>query len=109
MTAALILFIVFLMIFHNTDFGRYIMLQITTLADEVLGTSYAAHYGASKEALGSSANYREQLKYIFTLDWLNPLLGIGRKDLFLLSLTVPLSCLLTIFILRNISGMRIPD
>lgn len=82
MAAALILFIVFLMIFHNTDFGRYIMLQITTLADEVLGTSYAAHYGASKEALGSSANYREQLKYIFTLDWLNPLLGIGRKRSF---------------------------
>ena len=32
--------------------------------------------------MGSSANYREQLKYIFTLDWLNPLLGIGRKRSF---------------------------
>ena len=34
------------------------------------------------DALGSSSDYRDQLKYIFTIDWLNPMLGIGRKRSF---------------------------
>lgn len=70
---------VFLILFNNTDIARYIMLQITTILDEVLGTEFSVKYGANLSALGSSSNYREQLKYIFKVDWLNPLLGIGRK------------------------------
>lgn len=69
---------VLLVLFQNTGPGRYVMLQITSIADELFGTSYSAKYGA-EESLGSSSNYREQLKYIFTLDWLNPIVGIGRK------------------------------
>ena len=34
------------------------------------------------KALGSSSDYRAQLKYIFQVDWLNPLLGIGRNRSF---------------------------
>lgn len=73
---------VFLVLFQNTSIGSYMMLQITTILDEILGTEWSIQYGADPNALGSSSNYRAQLKYIFTLDWLNPLLGIGRKRSF---------------------------
>lgn len=73
---------VFLVVFHSTGIAQYILLQITSLVDEVFDTDFAVAYGASKQALDSSSNYREQLKYIFTLDWLNPVLGIGRKRAF---------------------------
>lgn len=73
---------VFLIVFHSTSIAQYILLQITSLIDEVFDTDLAVAYGASKQALDSSSNYREQLKYIFTLDWLNPILGIGRKRAF---------------------------
>ena len=59
--------------------GRYILLQITSILDELLGTELAVQFGADLTALSSSSNYRDQLKYIFTVDWLNPLLGLGRK------------------------------
>ena len=73
---------IFLVLFQNTSIGSYMMLQITTILDEILGTEWSIQYGADPNALGSSSNYRAQLKYIFTLDWLNPLLGIGRKRSF---------------------------
>lgn len=69
----------FLVVFHSTSLAQYILLQITTIVDELLGTELSVNYGANPSALGSSSNYRAQLKYIFTLDWLNPFLGIGRK------------------------------
>lgn len=75
-------FVAFLVVFQNTSIGSYMMLQITTILDEILGTDWSIKYGADPNALGSSSNYRAQLKYIFTLDWLNPLLGIGRKRSF---------------------------
>ena len=58
------------------------MLQITSILDELLGTELAVQFGADLTALSSSSNYRDQLKYIFTVDWLNPLLGLGRKRSF---------------------------
>lgn len=72
----------FLVVFHNTNLGQYILMQITSVIDEVLGTTYSIQYGANMEALSSSSNYREQLKYIFQVDWLNPWLGLGRKRSF---------------------------
>lgn len=75
-------FMTFLIIFRNTSVTQYILLQITSVADELLGTTYSVKYGADLEALGSSSNYRDQLKYIFQVDWLNPLVGLGRKRSF---------------------------
>ncbi len=77
--AALIAFAGFLVVFHSSSIGQYIMLQITSIIDSLLGTEFSVAYGADLSALSSSSNYRDQLKYIFTLDWLNPFLGIGRS------------------------------
>jgi hypothetical protein len=71
-----------LFILQRTSIANYILLQITSVLDELLGTTYSVRYGADLNALGSSSNYRDQLKYIFQVDWLNPLLGIGRKRSF---------------------------
>lgn len=73
---------VFLIVGHNTGIARYILLQFASILDTVLGTSYADLFGGNSDALSSSSNYREQLKYIFTVRWLNPFLGIGRKRSF---------------------------
>lgn len=70
------------LLIYNTSIGQYVMLQFTCVLDEVFGTSYSVAYGADPNALGSSSNYRDQLKYIFQLDWMNPFLGIGRKRSF---------------------------
>lgn len=78
----LLLFAVFEMAIYKTSVGQYIMLQITSVLDEVLGTQWSVNYGADLTALSSSSNYRDQLKYIFKVDWLNPILGIGRKKSF---------------------------
>lgn len=72
----------FLILFRNTSVAQYIMLQITTVVDELLGTTYSVRYGADLDALSSSSNYRNQLKYIFQVEWLNPFLGLGRKRSF---------------------------
>lgn len=75
-------FVASLFILQHTSIAQYILLQITSVIDELLGTTYSVQYGADLNALGSSSNYRDQLKYIFQVDWLNPLLGIGRKRSF---------------------------
>lgn len=75
-------FTVFLILFQNSSVTRYILLQITSVVDELLGTTYSVKYGADLAALGSSSNYRDQLKYIFQVDWLNPIVGLGRKQNF---------------------------
>jgi hypothetical protein len=76
------MFAALLMIFQNTAFAQYIFLQITSVLDELLGTTYAVKYGADLNALVDSSNYRDQLIYIFKVDWLNPLLGMGRNKSF---------------------------
>ncbi len=75
-------FAAFLMIFRHTSVAQYIMLQLTSIVDEIFGTTYSLKYGADRHALSSSSNYREQLKYIFQVEWLNPLIGLGRKRSF---------------------------
>lgn len=76
------IFVFIIIVFNNTSIVRYMLLQITSVIDELLGTSYSVKYGADLNALGDSSNYREQLIYIFRVDWLNPLLGIGRNRSF---------------------------
>lgn len=64
---------------RNTGIGRYILGQVMSVIDQVFGTSYASAYGVDVQTLSNSTEYRKALPYIFTLDWLNPLLGRGNK------------------------------
>lgn len=66
----------------HTSFGRYIMLQVTSVIDEIFGTSYAIRFGADKTTLENSSVYRELLLDIFHVDWLNPWLGRGSGYVF---------------------------
>lgn len=77
--ALLPFFVVFLAVFHNTSLGNYILLQLTSVIDELFGTTFAVRYGADTMRLSSSSHYRSLLPKIFEFDWLNPLLGRGRK------------------------------
>ena len=77
-----VIFAASLIVFQDTTIVQNILLQITSVIDEILGTTYSTRYGADIDALSSSSNYREQLKYIFQVDWLNPLIGVGRKTSF---------------------------
>jgi len=74
-----VIFTAILAVFQHTALAQYIFLQITSVVDEVLGTTYALQFGADVTALSDSSNYRDQLIYIFQIEWLNPLLGIGRN------------------------------
>lgn len=69
----------FLLVFYKTGIGRYILMQITSVLDQILGTEYSALFGADIETLNNSEEYRKYLPRIFTLDWLNPLIGRGVK------------------------------
>lgn len=71
----LILLLAFL--FPNSPPGHYILLQLSTVVDEMFGTSYAIRYGVDSTSLANSASYRDALLDIFTVDWLNPWLGQG--------------------------------
>ena len=73
---------VFLVAFYRTGIAQYIVLQFASILDSILGTQYSVLFGGNTEALSSSSNYRDQLKYIFRVQWLNPILGIGRKRAF---------------------------
>lgn len=79
LVAVLVCFGVFLLLFYKTSMGQYIMGQITSVVDHALGTNYAANFGVDTTTLENSKLYREALPYIFTLDWLNPLVGRGTK------------------------------
>lgn len=70
---------VFLMLFYNTAIGTYLMGQITSVIDQVFGTTYATNFGIETERLQDSAEYRKALPLIFKLDWLNPIVGRGAK------------------------------
>lgn len=83
---ALLLFLVLLLgfglfelAFYHTSIGQYILMQITSVLDEVFGTSMSAGYGANITLLNQSSSYRDVLTKVFTVDWLNPLLGRGAN------------------------------
>ena len=65
------------LLFPDSAPGHYLLLQLSTVLDEILGTSYAVRYGVDSTSLANSASYREALLDIFTVDWLNPWLGQG--------------------------------
>jgi hypothetical protein len=73
------LFAALIFVLQDTGFGRYILLQVTAMIDSVFHTEFSAKYGANVLLLRQSAAYRDLLKQVFTVDWLNPILGIGRK------------------------------
>lgn len=78
----IIIFAAFLIVFRHSAFAKYILLEITVIIDELMGTSYSLRYGADLKSLNDSSDYRDQLIYIFRVDWLNPLLGMGRNTSF---------------------------
>ncbi len=73
---------IFLLLFHRTSIGQYVLLQITMLIDQIFDTEFSLAYGADMELLKNSEGYREYLPRIFTLDYLNPLVGRGVKRSF---------------------------
>ena len=75
----LILFVVAEAALFRTSIGQYIMMQIASIVDQVFGTSFAVLYGADTTWLSQSSSYREFLPRVFTVDWLNPLLGQGAN------------------------------
>ncbi len=77
--AFLVLAVIVEIAIYNTSVGQYIMMQITSVIDEVFGTSFSANYGANLELLNMSSNYRDYLPRIFTVEWLNPLVGRGAN------------------------------
>ena len=79
MVCCIVLLGLFLLLFHKTGVGRYILMQITSVIDQVFGTEWAGVFGADVTTLQNSENYRKNLPEIFKLDWLNPLIGRGIK------------------------------
>lgn len=67
----------FLLLFYETKIGQYVLMQLASLIDQFFGTEYAAYFGAEVTRLDDSEEYRKMLPLIFTLDWLNPLVGRG--------------------------------
>lgn len=79
LSSVLVIFVFLTFVLQKTSFGSYVMLQLTSLIDSFFGTQYSVKYGADLLQLQQSKAYRELLKSIFKVDWLNPVLGIGRK------------------------------
>lgn len=79
LTTLLICFIIIELALIKTSFGKYVMIQITSVLDEIFGTGISAYFGADTTWLGQSSSYRELLPKIFKVEWLNPLLGLGAN------------------------------
>jgi hypothetical protein len=77
--SGLVAFTVFVFVFQGTAFGKYVLLQITSLIDSFFNTQFSLKYGADLTHLNQSAAYRDLLHQVFKVGWLNPFLGIGRK------------------------------
>lgn len=79
---AIIVLALFLLLFYRTSIGQYILMQITSVIDQVFGTEWAINFGADVSTLNNSEEYRKYLPLIFTLDWLNPIIGRGASATF---------------------------
>lgn len=64
---------------YKTPVGQYVMRQITSVIDEIFGTTFSAYYGADVTLLNQSSAYRESLPKIFSVEWLNPIVGRGAN------------------------------
>ncbi len=82
----LIGFILFEIAIFKTSLGQYIMMQITSLIDEALGTEFAAKFGADTTWLADSTSYRSYLPKIFGVEWLSPLVGQGANASFVFAI-----------------------
>lgn len=71
-------FVFCLVILKDTSLGNYMLGQVASVIDTALNTNFSASFGIDMSALKNSTEYRKVLPYIFTLDWLNPLVGRGR-------------------------------
>lgn len=80
--AGIVIFALFVLLTYKTRIGRYILMQITSVIDLAFDTEISANFGADVTTLENSEGYREFLPLIFTLDWLNPLVGRGIKQEF---------------------------
>ena len=69
----------FLAVTYKTRIGQYLLMQITMLIDQLFDTEISLNFGADVTTLHNSEDYRKFLPYIFSLDWLNPLVGRGVK------------------------------
>ncbi len=67
---------------NGTSFSNYILLQITSIIDEIFDTNFSVDYGASYTRLQDSSIYRTFLPQIFSSEALNPLIGKGTEYLF---------------------------
>ena len=83
----LVAMVLFLIVTQNTKLGRYLLMQVATLVDQLLGTELATNFGADVNTLQASENYRKYLPQVFTLDWINPLIGRGVKRNFQVAFT----------------------
>lgn len=79
LSALIILAVIVEAAIYNTSLGQYIMMQITSVIDEVFGTSFSLKYGANLDLLNMSSDYRDYLPRVFTVEWLNPLVGQGAN------------------------------
>lgn len=82
----LIGFVAFEIVIFKTSLGQYIMMQITSLIDEALGTELAAGFGADTTWLKDSTSYRSYLPKIFGVKWLNPFVGQGANASFVFAI-----------------------
>lgn len=68
---------ILVVLLYNTGFSRYILLQITSVIDEIFDTQFSLNYGADVTTLYNSSNYRTYLPRIFSVDFLSPWIGRG--------------------------------
>lgn len=76
---AIVGFTFIVLLIYKTELGQYVMGQIASVIDQVFDTDFASRFGVEVERLEASSAYREVLPKIFTLDWLNPIVGRGRN------------------------------
>lgn len=75
---ALVMFGGLLTAISGTNIGRYFLLQISNVIDELFGTNFASNFGATAVTNQSSA-YRDALWYVFKVKYINPIVGAGRS------------------------------
>lgn len=88
--------VLFLILLRNTGIGQSILQSLFNVVDSVFGTSYAAKYGTDMESLYNSNYYRKLLPQIFSLDYLNPMIGRG--------LSYQFSCVIGGYWIRSIDN-----
>ena len=82
LTACVVSFALFTFLAQKTSIGNYILLQLTSVIDSIFDTKLAENFGSSSTSMSSSTAYRHYLYNIFSVSWLNPIVGIGRKRSF---------------------------